>query len=76
MSVGVFPLMLQLMLCKGKVRKLFESLECLRIRAAKSDVRRLIHRVCKLKYGPPKNDSRKQYFYFLEFDIQAFPTQE
>ena len=41
MSAGVFPLMFQLILCKGKVQKLFESLECLRIQAAKSDVRRL-----------------------------------
>ena len=29
-----------------------------------------------LSNGPPKNDSIKQYFYFLEFDIQAFPTEE
>ena len=39
MSVGVFPFKLQLMLCAEKVQKLFESLECLRIQAAKSDVR-------------------------------------
>ena len=28
-------------LCKGKVQKLFESLQCLRIQAARSDVSRL-----------------------------------
>ena len=39
MSVGVVPFKLQLMLRKEKVQKLFESLECLRIQAAKSDVR-------------------------------------
>ena len=28
-------------LCEGKVQNLFESLQCLRIQAARSDVRRL-----------------------------------
>ena len=46
MSVGVFPLqplMQQLFKVygKGKVQKLFESLQCLRIQAARSDMRRL-----------------------------------
>ena len=43
MSVGVFPFMLQLSLslCKGKVQELFESFQCLRIQAARNDVRRL-----------------------------------
>ena len=61
-SVGVFQFMLQLMLCKEKVQKLFESLECLRIQAAKSDVGRLYSQdnYVSLSNGPPKNDSRKQ----------------
>ena len=50
MSVGVFPFILQLSLslCKGKVQKLFESFQCLRIQAAGNDVRRLNDSICNL----------------------------
>ena len=42
MSVGVFPFMLQLLVyLKEEVQKLFQSLQCLRIQAARNDVRRL-----------------------------------
>ena len=40
MSVAVFPFMLQLLVyVREKVQKLFESVQCLRIQAARSDVR-------------------------------------
>ena len=50
MSVGVFPFILQLSLslCKGKAQKLFESFQCLRIQAARNDVRRLYDWICNL----------------------------
>ena len=50
MSVGVIPFMLQLSLslCKGKVQKLFESFQCIRIQAARIDVRRLYDWICNL----------------------------
>ena len=40
MLVGVFPFMLQLLVYVREKYK-FESLQCLRIQAARSDVRRL-----------------------------------
>ena len=50
MSVGFFPFILQLSLssCKGKEQKLFESFQCLRIQAARTDVRRLNDWICNL----------------------------
>ena len=50
MSVGVFPFIpqLSLSLCKGKVQTLFESFQCLRIQAARNDVRRLNDWICNL----------------------------
>ena len=50
MLVGVFPfiLKLSLSLCKGKVQKLFEPFQCLRIQALKNDVRRLYDWICNV----------------------------